>query len=612
MARKPRMRLRTKRGVALVTSFMVMTLLAVAATSYLGSATNSVRLSQRLTIEAQTSHLCEAGAQTVLLELWRPFRNEQTFTTMANACATATEGAPAAAQSGLIQSVGRYAAGVVSYVDPGDPYRRQVVVRSVGWIDRNGNGQLDVGEPRKTIDVGTEFQLARSQVFDYVYFVNNYGWMSGFGPNDLIVNGDMRANGDFTISGGSPTINGSMVAANNDKLIPGAAGIVNMAPLKWTDGTYATNASTQPRWRQAYNTTNHGAVGTAQYETWRDFVFQSDAQISNNRLSGASMMDSNGKKAWQRPTMAAPSYTVLDTAPTQQVVMPDLSNLAYYQNLSSTYVDTKVTYADGTANPESGQGAWVKVWNTSSGSYQTITTNGVLTGSAAMVGTAAKPILIHGPVTFTQDAVLKGYVQGQGTIYTGRNVHIVGSIRYSNPPDFRGTNMQAIDNANEKKSMLALAARGSVIMGNPTTFTPAYPLTYMKPPFTKPRLDDYGITIPAYNATEVDSSGRMRYQSVIPDATINSISEGVNQIDAVLYTNFVGGGNIGVGGGGVEFNGTIISKDEAMVVFSVPMKMNYDTRVRERSISTQPLIDLSLPRSPVLLRSTWQDRGSGQ
>jgi hypothetical protein len=89
------------------------------------------------------------------------------------------------------------------------------------------------------------------------------------------------------------------------------------------------------------------------------------------------------------------------------------------------------------------------------------------------------------------------------------------------------------------------------------------------------------------------------------------MSESVNTIDAVLYTNFVGGGNIGTGGGGVQFNGTIISKDEAMVVFSLPMKMNYDNRIRERSSTQKPLIDIVLPRSPTLFRSTWQDRGFG-
>lgn len=601
-----------KRGAALATTFLVMTLLAVATSSYIGSATTSVRLSTKMTTETQTTHLCEAGIQTVLRDLWRPFKVNQTFTQMEAACAGASEGSPAAAVSDQIPGVGRFAAGVVSFVNPGDPYRRQVVVRAVGWLDRNNNGQLDAGEPRKTVDAGTEFQLSRSQVFDYVYFVNNYGWMDGFQPSWLIVNGDMRANGNFSILNGSPTINGSVVAANNDKLIPGAAGVVNTPPVKWTDNTYQSNAASQSWWRQAYNPAVHGAKGTSQYEQWRDFIFESDGNIVNNRISGAAIMDANGKKAWQRPTTGAATTTMLDVSPTEEVVMPDLSDLSYYQNVSTNYVDTKATFADGTTNPNAGQGAWVKIWNSSTSTYDTVTTNGILDGSAVLVGTSSKPILVHGPVTFTQDCVIKGYVQGQGTVYAGRNVHVVGSVRYKSPPDFRGSNMQTIDNANEKKDMLALAARGSVMMGNPNTFGNPYPLAYMTPPFTKPRLDDYGNTIPAFNALQIDASGRPRYKSVIPDATMNGIAEGVNQIDAVLYTNFVGGGNIGTGGGGVQFNGTLISKDEAMVVFSVPMKMNYDSRIRERTLTAQPLIDLALPRSPVLLRSTWQDRGLTQ
>ena len=47
---------------------------------------------------------------------------------------------------------------------------------------------------------------------------------------------------------------------------------------------------------------------------------------------------------------------------------------------------------------------------------------------------------------------------------------------------------------------------------------------------------------PPFNADQVDGTGRKRYQSVVPDATINALSEGVNTVDAILYTNFVGGG----------------------------------------------------------------------
>lgn len=148
-------------------------------------------------------------------------------------------------------------------------------------------------------------------------------------------------------------------------------------------------------------------------------------------------------------------------------------------------------------------------------------------------------------------------------------------------------------------------------MGDPATFGNPYPLKYMTPPFTKGRYDEAGNWIPPFNALERDSTGTLRYKSVLGDSAISRVASGINQIDAVIYTNFVGGGNLGTGGGGVRFNGSLISRDEAMVVWSLPVTMNYDSRIRERTLSRMPLIDLQLPRSPVMLRSTWQDRGFG-
>jgi len=616
---KPRIRKRSKqRGTALITTFLVLSLVAIAGSTYISSATQTVRMSVRQTQEVQLTHVCEAGVQACLRSLWRPFKIAQNFVSMDAACDGAGPGSPGASTLGAISSIGKYSAGVISYSTPnGSTYERIAVVRAVAWIDRNNNDICDPTEPQKIVDVSANFRLARSQVFDYTYFVNNYGWMDGFGETDLIVNGDMRANGNFNFSSGYPTVNGSVIASSNDKLTPAAAGLVtyngsttNAAPVKWSNNTYAGNAGSQNRWRQAYDVTKHGTRGSAQYELWRDFIFDSDGSVQNNRIAGATIQDSAGSRSWIRTSSGNnPSISVLDTTPTEEVVMPDLSDLSYYTNLSANYVDNKANFSDGTANPNYQERAWVKVWNSTTNQYQTVTTNGVLNGSAALIGTSTKPILIHGPVTFTQDAVIKGYMQGQGTIYTGRNVHIVGSLIYKNPPDFRGNDMQAIDNANEKKDMVALAARGSVIMGNVSTFTASYPLQYMTPPFTKGRYDDSGNWIPPYDANQVDGTGFKRYQSVMGNTYINSISSGINQLDAILYTNFVGGGNIGTGGGGVTFNGSIISKDEAMVVFSLPMRMNYDHRIRERTISQTPLIDLQLPRSPIMLRSTWQDRG---
>ena len=147
------------------------------------------------------------------------------------------------------------------------------------------------------------------------------------------------------------------------------------------------------------------------------------------------------------------------------------------------------------------------------------------------------------------------------------------------------------------------------MMGNVSKFGFPYPLEYMTPPFTKGRYDEFGNWTPPFNATEIDYTGRKKYQSVYADSVINSISEPINVLDCILYTNFTGGGRLGEGGGGVTFNGSIISKDEAMVIYSLPMVMNYDHRIRERTLSQKPLIDIKLPRTPSTVRAVWQDRG---
>jgi len=650
--KKPSASLRKKnkreRGVALLVTFGLMAVITIAATTYIDRATAQIRVANHNMREVQTTNLCDAGVQAVMLSIWTPFKQSQIFTDMDSNLSGATETNPRAAMTNELPGVGRYAAGVIKMWRPnGDSYSRMVVIRSVGWIDRNFNGVADSGEPRKTVDVTAEFRLARSRVFDYTYFINNYGWMSGFSPTNLIINGDMRSNANFDFINGSGTVNGSVVASINEKLTPAAAGLINAPPVKQTDTSYsATYNSTgtphRQRMRQPYNPAIHGSIGSPEFEKWRDLVYFSEGTVSGNRIFGAALEDSRGSRSWVN-TGGAVTQNMLDPRPTDEVIMPDLRDFGSPTDAadlggkrfarSKAYEDDKATYGDGTPNPNHKdnpgaqneflpnghpnpdfKGAYVDVWDTSLGRYRRVSSNGVVDGSALLVGTDTNPIRIHGPVAVNGDVAITGHIQGQGTLYTKRNVHIIGSIRYKNPPDFRGSNMQAVENAAEKADFLGLAASESIIMGNTTTFG-AYPLNYMTPPFTKPRLDDNGNTIPAYDARQTDSYGIMRYQSLLEtnpatrDAYRNLAAGGVNQIDAILYTNFVGGGNVGTAGGGMTLNGTIISRDEAIVTWSLPIRMNYDNRIREREVTRQPLIDLDLPRSPTILRSTWQDKG---
>lgn len=636
-----------QKGTALLVTFGLMVVITVAATTYIDRATSNIRLANHTQKEVQTTHLCEAGVQVVLRDLWRPFKQDQNFIQLDSNLTGASEGSPRQTFTSAVDGMGKYASGVVNYYQPaGDTYGRIVVVRSIGWIDRDGDGIADADEPRKTVDVTAEFRLTRSKVFDYTYFINNFGWMEGFQKDWLYVNGDVRSNGNFDFIDGTGTFNGSVIAASNDKLLPGADGIVNKAPYKWSNSQYASarSGSTphKDRMRPSYDPAVHGAFGSSEFEKWRELLFESDASLQTNKIFGSVIEDSAGSKGWEM-IGDDPQYNMLDPRPTSEVIMPDLRDFGDITDSpdlgglrfarSKAYVDDKEYFLDGSPNPNysgnpgaqneflSGgvpnpdyKGAYVDVWNSSQNKYVRVSSNGVVSGSTLLVGTSSHPIRIHGPVAVEGDVAIAGTIQGQGTLYAQRNVHVISSVKYKNAPSFQGSNMNSIEQQAEKKDFLGLAASGSIIMGDTTTFG-TYPLKYMRPPFTKPRLDENGNTIPAYNAEEYDSWGIKKYQSILEfdSATKNTYKSiaagGVNQIDAILYSNFVGGGKVGTSGGGLALNGTIIARDEAIVTWSLPIRMNYDNRIKERSLTQAPLIDLDLPRSPTVLKSTWQDKG---
>jgi hypothetical protein len=43
-----------------------------------------------------------------------------------------------------------------------------------------------------------------------------------------------------------------------------------------------------------------------------------------------------------------------------------------------------------------------------------------------------------------------------------------------------------------------------------------------------------------------------------------------------------------------------------MVLWSIPMWLNYDWRIRERSLDDMPLINIELPRVASVRRMAWQ------
>ena len=78
---------------------------------------------------------------------------------------------------------------------------RDVTITSTGWVPSADHPKAT----RSTITAVLRIGSARSEVFDYVYFINNWGWYYG---STIIANGNVRANGQFDFGGYASTING--------------------------------------------------------------------------------------------------------------------------------------------------------------------------------------------------------------------------------------------------------------------------------------------------------------------------------------------------------------------------------------------------------------------
>lgn len=642
---------REQHGLALVSFLILMMVLFSLGIALLTLVNSRVREARRAEARAMTLNAAEGAAGRLLLEVWKPFKTTQRFTSTKNAYQYASmaspKGAPGSVDTPLTGSVDgngttgsvQYRTGVVNFRMVGS-YSADVTIWATSWLDLDGSlgSGPNGGEPSSTVVLRTRFLLKQSHVFDYVYFVNNYGWMTGFNQNNLWVNGDMRSNGDFSVNGG--TINGQIVAAPNAHIKNGGGtyGVQGIATVtgttSMTNATYATSIQgVEPRARQAYNATQHGLKNSSEFSKWRDILYDQTAVYDKDvtmkdPIYGAAIGDKNG---WRQVANQSSLITGGDLSPPEYMEMPDLNDITFYRDtVSATYVDSRTTFKDGTTNPDAGQVAYLEVWDSATGSYVRLSGQngdapGVVSASAALIGDTSHPIRIHGPVTVMGDIAIKGVVEGQGTLYAKRNIHIVGDVTYKDPPAFNGSNPDTMDNANQKKTVLGLAARGSVMMGDTTAFS-TNPLQYMKPPFTQDRKDPVtGVVTPAFNATSSDTGYVIhgvtgltdvtkglvpkKYQSLFGDAWIKAKATPIKQIDAIIYTNNCAGGL--VGDNGITINGSIIAKDEAMVVNlgAGKLKWNYDVRIKERGggVADEPLIDIQLPRSPDKRYLRWME-----
>jgi hypothetical protein len=156
----------------------------------------------------QAFYVAEAGIERAVLEhISTNFRDDNT-SPMVNLFGW-IEGQAGAT---VYDSVGlgnncEYSVQIVSVSDPGAvaPFIecRDVQIQSVGRF----SGSAESSTINATVRVG----IMPSGVFDYSYFINHFGWFAGFPSGGAVANGNVRANGHFDVLSGDFTCNGNPI-----------------------------------------------------------------------------------------------------------------------------------------------------------------------------------------------------------------------------------------------------------------------------------------------------------------------------------------------------------------------------------------------------------------
>ncbi len=501
-----------------------------------------------------------------------------------------------------------------------------------------------------TIQESVCFATGQSQVFNYAYFVNNYGWMNG---SSITINGDMRANANVSLSGS--TVNGFVYAAVNDEV--GAEGSIKLSgsPRILSASAYRANSQT---------TTERARIDTGSYDTAGAY----DAPANSGTMQ-LPTYDADGNITGG--TVAANSGKPIANEQSDPIPMPFVSDLddyvEYAKELGGTLKYPGFSYTASTTTGSGWYGQTVTdtisvAGGTVNAHYDGAGPSGDVTqadkGSLVLIGTRSNPIEINGPVVVDGDVIIKGYVKGQGTIYAGRNVHIIGSIQYANEPTWSHTEgmsdeaAESVEESNASKDMLGLVAKGNIVVGDSSsqswlnTVSPyikgkrsssasvvnsyecdpsdadiGYPSTFGGDYTAREYVagngydgsgyfgkvsstvsqtttrDWYGNRYTTKSTAFSTGVGRRYYQTACDDDIISSNAGTVNRIDAVLYNNHGIFGTPAAGTGRFNLNGSLVCRDEALIFSGNGLNFNWDMRLMPKA-NNKVTKGLGLPVGP--------------
>ncbi|MBI9021084.1 MAG: hypothetical protein JEZ10_07510 [Verrucomicrobia bacterium] len=382
-------------------------------------------------------------------------------------------------------------------------------------------------------------------VFDYVFFIDNVGFFSGVNAD---FNGDVFANKDIDFKYSSIRLNGDAFAGNeclSKKLYKS---------LDWA--AYASQGFAGIDFSERTRPAEYTDFNRSNPDTFWDQGYKEGVNFYEDQESKS---------------------------------MPFIGPLSEYEEYAIA--------AGGTVSDSSKTVA--AVWGDDAGEDAGVGTND--TGCLVLIGTAANPINLGGIIVAQQDIYIKGYFTGQGTLYAGRNIHVIGNLIAVDPPTWPKPDSAPMTTAtvNKGKDFLGLCAKGSLIFGNHLGLDN----TYLEEPHTDSHATDEtdaslgyvthyvdGVpyfdgdyTRPDGNGSEPRTDGSLRhfYEPILSDADIAAlgVSEWVGWFDAVLYANHLIAGDFDVN---AVLNGGFVCRDEAVRRHG-NLALNWDSRLGTRT-----------------------------
>lgn len=463
--------------------------------------------------------------------------------------------------------------------------RRFVTIRSTGYVPN----KTDANAIAHTLETTVLVELSASEVFDYSYFINNWGWFYG---NTIKSNGNVRSNGVFDCGNYTPTINGAprFLGLNGTDVY----GYIDDNEDGVKDGT-------------------DGGI----YAGW-------GVKNCGNVQGMAGTTNAEGKKINQH------EYT-------DQVDMPNLSNLALYEQHAISSASTISIGSTIVSDAVCGDNA---------GEKQNLCLIGTTTDPIVLNGT----VVVRGSLIIKGVVSGRGTIYAGGNVYVADDITYLTPPTSVRPTENTEAGFESWLSANATKNALGLFARENIVLGDYThsTFNSyvggwmAHPDNQSKEdagadgipntrwgrdgvPFTWD--DDYlegdgqwtvdhytaemaaqglipagksvGDAIPG-TGEDIDGDGTYdptttmsnlavpaalnstNWAGNIPSGTsaFNSIATRyIAQMDCAMYTNHTLAGYVINSGGDIKFNGCIVSRNEDIVYSAANLVMNHDLRL---------------------------------